>query len=132
MRQFTDKEIELCRKIAKKERKIIRHGDYYWFTELTSINRLRLMNIASAKIEGAKEMLPIWQEHDCIEFLIRKGYGKILNFINYEKKGQWTFTAENFILETPYNKTRGEGETPLEALLSAVLAMMEERWLRNM
>ena len=63
MRQFTDKEIELCRKIAERDFKEVVYGDYY----ADENNIWYLCDGAELKHSlDTIDIIPLWQEHDCL------------------------------------------------------------------
>lgn len=67
----------------------------------------------------------LWQVHDCLNWLVNKGYNKILNFMFFAPD-KWIFVAESFIVNTPYKKVRGEGLTRRAACMATVLAVVKE------
>ncbi len=134
MRKFTSTEIDLCKKIAEKERMQINKGD--WIIEIDRADipllvidiQLEYLTLSLGYesthrvLSKRKEVVPLWQEHDCLEWLREKGYR--------------VMTDEDLTESDPFKaKCYGHGgkrayyrygKTPLEALLRAVLAVMEE------
>lgn len=111
MRTFTKTEIDLCKKIAEKKRKEIKYGDYFEFN-----GNLHLM-LSKDKPEMHDVAIPLWQEHDCLEWLREKG--KYFKLSYYEEDIQ--YWEVQTIIDAFCSKT------PLEALLQAVLAVMEKK-----
>jgi len=142
MRNFTPTEIDLCKKIVKKERRRVDEGDWYLCDSTDVDPTVYLAGITSEEVNVVG--IPLWQEHDCLEWLREEG-----------EMGWWNlFRGENLddiaepILEDSYRfecqyiryidkSEKGNckqpvidtvermGKTPLEALLHAVLAVME-------
>ena len=67
MRKFTPTEIDLCKKIAEKERNETVSVDYW-------LDRNGKPELASGYVSQRASTLfiPLWQEHDCLEFLKEK------------------------------------------------------------
>ena len=76
--KFTKEEKNLCRKIAKKHRKEIEYGDWYYTTEYPEekyrarIYKYRWTGMADRTINKRKEIIPLWTISDCLEFLREK------------------------------------------------------------
>jgi len=131
MRTFTDTEIDLCKKIAEKAEKgktneemnpiYMTKGDWYYDEKE---KRVRLYNGRGLNFLGALtiEWLPLWQEHDCLEWLRKKGM--LIKSAYDVHDGFMLYT--NFFNFSDSSKKGFHGKTPLEALLRAVLAVMEE------
>lgn len=133
MREFTPKEIELCKKIAERERREIKKGD--WVIDINRADipllvidiQLEYLTLSlgyeatyQVSSERKKGSIPLWQIHDCLEWLKEKGWFRV-NINTVEADVKCTNVWKNIApIET-------SGKTPLEALLSAVLAIQEEK-----
>ena len=117
MRKFTDIEIDLCKLIAEKERRYISKGDYYIYN-----NKLKLYNPPNSNLNDVVNMnidfIPLWQEHDCLEFLVGKN---IDIFIEWTQDHWWVGIAEKDQL--PHMSTLEL--SLLEALLRAILEILD-------
>lgn len=116
--KFTKTEIGLCRQIAEKHKKEIQYGD--WFIDPEGHE---VVNI-NWRPEGD---VPLWTIEDCLEFLREKSCSIILTL--YPGEEQWNSGVEMWD-EDGDKVVFGHdwiGETPLEALLKAVLAVLEEK-----
>ena len=120
MIKFTPEEISLCKKIAKRHRKDIEYGDWYWST---SHNKPLIAIAGGFRADEQKHfgVFKIWTISDCLEFLEEKGFNQDFHFKRF-KNGNWSFTAE----DNKYKKVRGEGETKRASCLKAVLAVLVE------
>jgi len=67
MRKFTKTEVDLCKKIAEKERKGVYWGDWYYSP---NADEIYLWN--NKAMMSRQEIIPLWQEHDCLEWLREK------------------------------------------------------------
>lgn len=116
MRKFTKTEIDLCKKIAEKERREIEVGDTYL---------LEGKPILCAYSNGGwhkrmeKDIIPLWQEHDCLEWLREKRYRIEFYWNDYGIRIELHHDERNSVFSDR------KKQTPLEALLRAVLAVME-------
>lgn len=110
MRTFTPTEIDLCKKIAEKERKEITKGDYYSYQD-----KIYLRSMPFMETEDVAGGIKIWQEHDCLEFL-DKTKDITIRICSYPE-------TEEASIE--YDDVNYYGDTVLEALLKAVLVVME-------
>lgn len=120
MRKFTDTEIDLCKKIAEKERRKITKGDYYSYQD-----KIYLRSMPFMETEDVAEGIKILQEHDCLEWLRKKKYrmadmceGGVIHVVFAPKRLGHIDVRE--LIET-------QSKTTLEALLHAVLAVMEKK-----
>ena len=126
MRQFTDEEIKNCRKIAEKgERKTVEYGDWcyseiYWpghgDRDVIDPKRVGLWRSHLPADENTAHT-PLWQEHDCLEWL--KDKFTVIELWRTGRKLVWMCRLNDY--------KWWKGETPLEALLRAVLAIIEEK-----
>lgn len=114
-KMFTPEEIDLCRQIAVKYRKEIKYGGWYF---ADNESHLYDSHFKEKFLTPNTEIIPLWTISDCLEFLRRK-YKSIL--IQYIWEG-WSVTVST---EPSYHivSFKYDGETPLEALLCAVLAV---------
>jgi len=129
MRQFTPKEIEICKKVAEKERKEIKRGDWYLYDGEIHLWDIRYK--MSDDDRGKPNPVPLWQEHDCLEWLRGHGFS-IIQACEHPMSHQWLVEINPY--ESPAYKIMGResfdarGEfSLLEALLKAVLAILEEK-----
>jgi len=140
-RQFTDEEIKNCRKIAEKgERKTVEYGDWcyseiYWpghgDRDKIDPKRVGLWRSHLPADENTAHT-PLWQEHDCLEWL-RKEYVPLIITTRddaYAQKSGWRWQVvwgnPHAIDEKPWDGCFN-APTLLEALLRAVLAILEEK-----
>lgn len=116
---FTREEVSLCKKIALRARKKLIYGDWWKGTG----EDIFLMNIPGEilhPVDQHKDIIPLWTISDCLEFLRKKPGLHTLEItgdyhrLRWHVISNWTDIAE-------------EGETPLEAFLKAVLAVIEEK-----
>lgn len=122
MRTFTKTEIDLCKKIAEKDFKEITYGDYYSHGDgawhLCDGHKLK-------KALDEIGVIPLWQEHDCLEWLREKRFNIQFNFYGEEWELRIYISGKSWHkYEAQYQR---KGKTPLEALLRAVLSVMEEK-----
>jgi len=138
MRQFTPKEIEICKKIAERERKEIKGGDYVIFDkeqymvvrgefQISSFvgvaHEKIFVSLYWATVDSGKltvhtnRCLPLWQEHDCLEWL-DKAKDITLRICSH---------PDAHLAEVEYDDKIYYGSTPLEPLLRVILAILEEK-----
>lgn len=133
MRNFTKTEVDLCKKIAEKDKRKLKCGDYMVVNGEVDLfdtkwgecpNRFpdapAVYNCSDDMYH--KDYFPLWQEHDCLEWL-RQEHESIL--IQYIWRG-WNV----IISKSPEGRNSSytwQGKTPLEALLHAVLAILEKK-----
>ena len=141
MRKFTTKEIELCRKIAEKKKRKIQCGDYAVVEFPRLGEQVILIDTQWEKQEkgiynySVDEVYPnyysIWQEHDCFEWLRERSYILRLSYQKDLMKKDIEIPDETYNGEYISREIFIRGyyfmEKPLEALLRAVLAVMEEK-----
>ena len=131
---FTKTELDLCRKIAEKERKEIRFGSWVlyneqeylvidYFRHKTEPTHLNLYGLKRYVFET--DVTPLLSSHDCLEWL-KKRYGEI--FLKTWLGTMWCVSiGKRLNEELPIiGLSDLVGKTPLEALLRAVLAILEE------
>ena len=125
MREFTAKEIELCKKIAEKDFKEITYGDYYshgdgaWY--LCDGHKLK-------HALDTIDVIPIWQEHDCLIWL-RKRQWKI-EYWHENFSRDWIEIGIVCCFPDPDlqdKKIFRKGKTVLEILQSFILAILDEK-----
>lgn len=144
MRKFTDTEIDLCKKIAEKERRKITEGD--WLLKDGEIGLVQNIKIDSVFNEwlitlliNSEEILPsgcikqddidiipLWQEHDCLEWLMERGF--YIERLGQDDECLWSLEIHEFDDMGIVKGTKGiyGGKSKLEPCLRAVLAVMEE------
>jgi len=132
MRKFTPTEIDLCKKIVEKERKEIQRGDWV-ADELENIclveKRFKTLLTINEDGDCAQygylddlNVVPLWQEHDCLEWLREKGFEEF--YVDRFCDGK--VEAYGWHKDTFGKIDKQKGKAPLEALLRAVLAVMKE------
>ena len=124
MREFTPTEIELCKKIAEKEKREVESGDWYLLEK--DIILCAYSNKGWHR-RMEKDITPLWQEHDCLEWLLERGF-------YIERLGQdddYAWSLEIYELDdlgmVKESKRAFGGESKLEPCQRAVLAVMEEK-----
>ena len=141
MRKFTPTEIDLCKKIAEKERKKLKLGDWMVIKYPSSYGNIEPVTLFDTKwVESPnrfpdtpavyncstdcyhKDFFPLWQEHDCLAFL-SKQYEEV-SIETYDGK-KWESSAYIRVKKKDAPVIAEVGDTPLECLLRAVLAVME-------
>jgi len=129
MRKFTDTEIDLCKKIAEKERKEIGKGDLYLWEEDVVLHTGSGFYNVNPQEQPVFELIPLWQEHDCLEWL-REHKWRILDVYCGLKKPKdgWNVVIIPWDGKCSDNKDvkEFEGKTLLECLQRHVLAVMEK------
>ncbi|NVM21404.1 MAG: hypothetical protein HWN68_06455 [Desulfobacterales bacterium] len=125
--EFTKKEISLCKQVAERHGKEIDYGDWYWDEGL---KKAVVQSVKLAHLQDdpyfIKNCFPLWSISDCLEFLRERGLW-IIGLQQDEDEFSFGFAATDdlgmrIIEETA---TWADGETPLEACLKAVLAVLE-------
>ena len=127
--KFTKEEISLCKQIAGKHRKEINLGDWIiqknkTYPEVVYCIYTDDSELICTELEVIykKNCIPLWTISDCLEFLREKGW-LVRDLIEYEGEFGTTFLHQSVSEEKFIN---GDGKTPLEAFLKAVLAVLEE------
>lgn len=123
--KFTKEEISLCRQVAKKHRKDIKYGDWYWSK---SYNKPLLAMDYGFKIKEQEwsQVFKIWTISDCLEFLDKHTNDWSLDK-DVDEEGKQTGKFCLWWMPSPKHKDSYRiGETRLEACLKAVLAVLEE------
>lgn len=126
MREFTDIEIQLCKKIAEKEKKEIIEGDWvavgfqgnYTIELIIGSTPPRADEHDNRKLLRASNCIPLWQEHDCLGWLREKGWK--LFCLTQKRNGRF-----NILIKKGLKIIDKPGNTMLECWQSAVLAVME-------
>ena len=124
MNEFTKEEM-LCKQVAEKHRKNIKRGD--WYNDLNvGDGNLDICNFNQGVywtyLNKNKKVIPLWTISDCLEFLRRRGHIFVFHDLR-ALKGNKIKLPTSLILG---KKTFG-GNTPLEACLKAVLAVLEDK-----
>ena len=119
MRKFTPTEIDLAKKIAEKEGKEIEYGDCFAF-----LDNIHLM-LSKDKPEMHDVAVPLWQEHDCLEWLRKKVSGTHLISLEipHEKERACCIFDPSVSDQREYIYL---GKTLLEALLRAILEILSD------
>ncbi len=110
---FTYKEISLCKQIAEKYKKEIKHGD--WFID-TKIGGKPFLSLSSQVPEGI--LIPLWTIPDGFDFLEKREY-------TFERAHQLGGIFEVWFISGE-GREEGSGDTIREACLEIVLAVLEE------
>ena len=125
--KFTKEEISLCKQIAEKYRfeKLVKEGDWiqqnYGTPCIDLVTSEYIRNIL--RFTDVKHWFPLWTISDCLEFLREKGwFARDL----IEDGGEVGVTFLHHTVKEEKFST-GDGKTPLEACLKAVLAMIEKK-----
>lgn len=110
-------EIDLINQIGKLHRKEINYGDWYEFKGNLYLVSSRAMNVMSPNC------IPIWTEHDCIEFLKSKNY----YYAVYDQVGGGV-VIDIFLLVNGQRSMQEQlqGRTLLEGCLLAVLVVLQD------
>jgi len=127
--RYTKEEIEICREIAEHYRKPIKQGDYYYYKP----NKECVLNLISGGIFNEKLDFPLWTFEDARKWLGEKGEIGILilryqQILGISHKGYLTTILVQYVGGNYYE---AEGQTPLEAILKVVLAVMKEENGKN-
>jgi len=125
--KFTKEEISLCKQVAENYRKKIKRGD--WIIDdkgevclIENIDKDNTMmagygkNIRYFSLDYS-EIIPLWTISDCLEFLREK-------FQKLRVCSDGKFETEYWLKDGCHYEY---GETPLEACLKAVLAVLGEK-----
>ena len=124
--KFTKTEIDLCREIAEK------HKKYYWrpfkYGTWYEYKNHPYLITSQPESEMSSEITILWTISECLEFLKKKINYFQLKFTRKKKfdKRFKFYYRKNWIKPVYYY-----GKTPLEALLKAVLAILEETSKEN-
>jgi len=124
MKEFTKEEISLCKQIAEKHRKVLRYGDW-WKGKGEDVF---LMNTLGGKLypeNQHKDIIPLWTISDCLEFL-KERYDDV-NLGGIQSKWEVQIYDAYDKVRHPKYLEDVRGKTPSEALLKAVLAVVEEK-----
>jgi len=130
MREFTATEIDLCKKIAEKGLMVnMKKGDWYWSEDW----KAKELIIAGMTIKNQKLMkcFKLWAVSDCFEWLKERSYILRLSYQKDLMKKDIEIPNETYNGEYISREIFIRGyyfmEKPLEALLRAVLAILEEK-----
>ena len=127
MRQFSKEEIRLCKLIAEKgEIKEIQYGVWVAREKRTKIE-ISLWNLPIGVTEKQRKegkWTPLWQEHDCLEWLRERDEDFDI-YIEWDSTDKEWWVGIGYHAEIPHMTETGN--TPLEALLRAVLEIMEAK-----
>ncbi|KKL27300.1 hypothetical protein LCGC14_2386530 [marine sediment metagenome] len=120
--KFTKEEISLCKQVAEKHRKKVGWGD--WGLVDDQIHLYDVITIEKATVE--KGIIPLWAISDCLDWLQEKTYELGDERMDLYLRGKkWhCYPWVRCVKETEWHE---EGKTLLEALLRAVLAVLEEK-----
>jgi len=141
--KFTKTEIDLCKQIAERHRKELDVGDWFYVKMSDSDEpyigcvtntdkdreRPRLWDCYDASFEIAI-VIPPWTISDCLEFLRERkridGEIRLAYIDHHDKYFAHIFEEDASAIRTKIILVES-GKTPLEALLKAVLAVLEEK-----
>jgi len=124
MREFTPTEIELCKKIAEKERREIETGDIYL---LEGKPILCAYSNKGWHRRMEDDIVPLWQEHDCLEWLMERGF--YIERLGQDDDYSWSleiYELDDLGMVKEIKRAFG-GESKLESCQRAILAVMEEK-----
>ncbi|MCK4759334.1 MAG: hypothetical protein KAT69_04765 [Candidatus Aminicenantes bacterium] len=127
MREFTSTEVNLCKKIAEKEKRKVVVGDFF----IDTFDKKKEFVACHTKLftdEFIEEFgIPLWQEHNCLEWLLERGF--YIERLGQDDECLWSLEIYELDDMGIIKGTRStfEGESKLEPCLSAVLAVMEEK-----
>ena len=133
--KFTDEEIRLCKLIAEKERKEIKHGDWiyhepyknYFLVVNSVIFQYQIQGgkwFDKQKKESRKINTPLWTLSDAIEWLKKKGWWARID-LGIDDTRIYMF-HEDLPFKNWNKYPMYKGKTFLEACLKAVLAILKE------
>lgn len=128
--KFNPEEIRLCKQVAEKHRRKIGYGDWFYSEHLKEvllqspfINIVRDLEI----VDRDKNSIPLWTISNCFDFLGERGLW-IIGVQQDEDEWSVGFAETDDLgmrtIESTHKWT--DGNTPLEACLKAVLAVLEE------
>jgi len=144
--KFTKEEISLCKQIAGRYRKDIEYGD--WYIEPGTQKGVLLWDYEDTPYfvgDQCSDTVPLWTISDCLEFFINSEiirsweayeandiepeevdrgdyFGCNISYIRYVDKSE-----KGDMKQPVIDLMQLRGKTPLEALLKAVLAALEEK-----
>ena len=115
---FTKKEVSLCKQVAKRHRKEIEYGDWYYYKKGRTY---WTWDKAHVRTDNLDNHFPLWTISDCLEFLRERGWALCNHYDDLKDKNVVILfgRGESELLE-------GKGKTDNEACLKAVLAVLEE------
>ena len=134
MIKFTKEEIDLCKQVAEKYRKLIEEGDWYlpYIDDIEPELYIAGITDKKANVVG----IPLWTISDCLEFFESKGWDVlgitwqevatrilVIHHASDFGKGDYAVVMQN------KSKRMGriiKGNTRLSACLKAILAVLEE------
>ena len=131
--KFTKKEVSLCKQIVEKYRKDIYRGDWYLPRKKDDQPELATMNIFHIDKGLFKDAIPLWTISDCLEFFKERNLQLSLNHFkelrtDYRNEGwriQLWKDGESQAFYSDYStEIKPKNETPLEACLKAILAVL--------
>lgn len=132
---FTKEEIKLCKKIANKHRKEIVVGNWIHFEDgfylvIEVVKTPEKVDIYATDfgvaISADDDFTPLWQISDCSEFLRERAV--YLEGLNQAEEEYICYVGNRDDLGMVKGTIISfDGKTPLEALLKAVLAIVEEK-----
>lgn len=123
--KFTKEETSLCKQVAERHKKTIEYGDWYFIKEHKPAVPMLWTRGDDC---GYDDAIPILTISDCLEFLAERG----LYLLGLNQSDECEFscgfceTDDLGMRPSVENATWVDGETPLEACLKAVLAVLEE------
>lgn len=127
----TKTEVGLCRQIAEKYRKSIEYGDWFlnaWGKISCACGYAYPVHRPVRKEYENPKWIPLWTIEDCLEFLREKGYRGRLDEDEDVELINKTIGLDPFSVSCYGHKSKRSffryGKTPLEALLKAVLEVL--------
>lgn len=128
--EFTKEEISLCKQVAEKYRKYIEYGSWFlnaWGKVSCACGYSYPVNRPVRRENENPKWIALWTISDCLEFLAERGLW-IIGFQQDEDEWSVGFAETDELGMRALEETQKwtDGETPLEACLKAVLAVLEE------
>ena len=129
MNKWTKEEISLCKQVAEKYRKDIEYGS--WYIEPKTQKGVLLWDYEDTPYfigDQCSDTVPLWTISDCLDFLAERGLW-IIGFQQDENEWSVGFAETDELGMRAIEETQKweDGNTPLEACLKAVLAVLEEK-----
>ena len=120
--KFTDKEIELCKEIAKYYIKPIKYGDWFCYVNYENENYIRIYQKEPYAMPEYDRTFPLWSLEDCLGWLKEKEF--IISIMGqYPDDESWLLNCGR---KHSDDDLHHEGKTPLEACLKTILEILKK------